>query len=1034
MFVKIKLHKLIMLVIGICVIGSVGSVSAETNIGGGGNAVTNPCSTSRPATCYNAKLGTGSGDSLVQGVRVSVVDKYGNRIPGTTSIDYVQNSGHANQISTSPYLKFFQSGKYTKNEILAGKASGASASGRYAVTHLGELPTFMNIGPNTVIEDYLKAKKVNRDYTKLKQLFMDPIGYDPKKFPANDVKTHSLLFEPLTFMRVTKYPVSGSPTITNYFGTVTEVSKMMVEDGTILWTGYFGKMLPLAIYVRDYKDPITGATQTNRAGLQSISAWVAANKSDYSTEILTSNGTAAGHFWVSELIEEEKDPCEVNPNKLPECCALPQNKNKLPECCGLEENKNKPECNPDLCTFTLDLSCPGDCDESTTGYIKDIEDWQCIFGSRTATDANIRDHFYKWGNRYCSMFCRESLTYEFPNGNMTVSAGSHFTIGDTWYYPNWGPVHFTGRSECRTTSDTGSIRWDLFEKDWAPANDTVKSRWDTYQIAIKQDAAVSSSSSSGKLDCNWTCDRYHPTYPCGTAEKPSTCGGGCAAGSYKSTTMYPASASYDGKNITPGSWCSNSRPNFDVPGKRSSYLSAVNARDTLESNLRQCNDWERGYEEFEPVIGSQYEEAVYGGHYYNLSKVLERRTQTHYFINGNSTPSIDTYKRTRSDYRYVCNTTGVPCVKGPSVGGSLMVYPTNDWIRQFTTKEYDYTLPASVYRYVLKPSGESVNQKPGAGENYVDLGYSNLPIHYSRATGSYDIFLQYTSLGPNHNFNKFIFEGAELNVNYGESLSIYTWLFENNLTWMIADCGEGGHHLSHYFGAPLIAAGRLNEFLDSGCAKQYGCKLLETRSPYRVSCPGDIVDSRHGGSSSNYKRLMQCIAEKRIVTASSEECDTKYDCKYNVRNSLMDNPNDPTLNPQGIDVVYRTISLTNPFPGKNGNGRTPGSNWNSSSLIKQYITNNRNLSNPERIYFDREPMYEINLTPVVIKEIRTHNRKQAAYNRGGYADFELNCGTGTGRECKSYFIRDVFSKYFISNRCGMSSNWNACLNSDKSKG
>ena len=124
-------------------------------------------------------------------------------------------------------------------------------------------------------------------------------------------------------------------------------------------------------------------------------------------------------------------------------------------------------------------------------------------------------------------------------------------------------------------------------------------------------------------------------------------------------------------------------------------------------------------------------------------------------------------------------------------------------------------------------------------------------------------------------------------------------------------------------------------------------------------------------------------------------------------------------------MVFRVISLTNPFPGKNGTGRTPGSNWNSDS-IQKYITRNRNLQDPERIYFDREPMYEIKLTPSVIRQIRSYNRTQTLYNHGGYADFNLDCETGTGRQCKSRFIRETFRTYFNQSRCGMSNDWNRC--------
>lgn len=1022
---KNNLYKIITMVIGIGILGSFDTVFAgDNNIGGDPTAAFSSCGAT--SVCYSATIANDQGSRVyVNGIRVSVVDSNGSRISGTHSHDYVQNGGHLSNIKDGTFK--FYSTKYTKLELLAaapGAATAKAGSGYTFLDQKWDIPLYMSAtSTNTLVKDYFNAYP-DED---LKVFFQEACGYDVNANSAN-LANHYLLIEPLTYMRVTD-KTSGNPDtykVNFYFGTVTEVAQMVRKDGYQLWsetcaggvTGHFGRMLPFSLY-----------SETSGAGLVGVQTWAEQDGEDgsvlkcASNEILTVNGVAAGHVVMTTYFEP--GPCEVNPNELPKCCYLPQNRDILPQCCGLEENKNKPECNPDLCTFTLDMSCPGDCDDDTAGYIKDIEDWSCIFESRISADPNIKDHFYKWGNRYCSVYCRESLYYEFPNSGMTVSAGSHFTIGNTWNYPNWGPIHFVGRSECRTTSDTGDIRWDLFETDWEAANNTVKSNWDTYQIAIKRtDAVAAATNKSASNDCHSTCDSWST---CGTAPNTHSC---CTSSSYKNHIKKPATVYYEGSNVTPGEWCDySSTPTFDVSGKRSTYLSSITSRDTLESNLLQCNDWERTYEEFEPVIGLQYSEAVYGGNYYNLSKSLERRTQTNYFVNGDNSASIDTYKKTDFTYKYVCNTDGVTCVKGSTVTGSKMTYPVNDWLKQFTTKEYDYTLPANIYRYVLKPSGESINNQPGAGQNYVDVGYSNLPVHYSRSTGSYDIFLQYTTFGTGHNFNKFIFEGAQVDINYGDSVAIYTWLFQNGYTYMIEDCHEGGHHLDHSFGNTLINAGRLQEFLNSGCAQQYGCYDLGG-SLHKVTCPGDNTS----GESLNYKQLMQCIATQWIATPVSRDCDTKYDCKYNVSNSIMDDPGDPGIDPEGMDVVYRTISLTNPFPGKSGGGRTPGDNWNSSSLIRQYITNNRNLQQPERIYYDREPMYEINLNPVAINRIRSYNRTQSANNRGGYADYNLDCISGTGKECKSDFIRDIFDDYFVSNRCGMSSNWNACTISDESRG
>lgn len=91
------------------------------------------------------------------------------------------------------------------------------------------------------------------------------------------------------------------------------------------------------------------------------------------------------------------------------------------------------------------------------------------------------------------------------------------------------------------------------------------------------------------------------------------------------------------------------------------------------------------------------------------------------------------------------------------------------------------------------------------------------------------------------------------------------------------------------------------------------------------------------------------------------------------------------------NIVYRTIDLNNPFPGKDGDGRTPGSNWNSTTLIENKITKTTNA-------YNETPIYKITLTPSTIKEIREYN------DNHDYLDYEnLNCNEA-GVACISSFL------------------------------
>ena len=116
-------------------------------------------------------------------------------------------------------------------------------------------------------------------------------------------------------------------------------------------------------------------------------------------------------------------------------------------------------------------------------------------------------------------------------------------------------------------------------------------------------------------------------------------------------------------------------------------------------------------------------------------------------------------------------------------------------------------------------------------------------------------------------------------------------------------------------------------------------------------------------------------------------------------------------------IVYRTIDLNNPFPGKNGNGvtgdfsnngtgRYPNSNWNYAPLVKEKILNARGVKGDE--LYKLEPLYTIILTPENMRNIKS---KTSGYNdNNNYSDFTLKClDTKNNSSCVSTFLRD--SKY-----------------------
>ena len=138
------------------------------------------------------------------------------------------------------------------------------------------------------------------------------------------------------------------------------------------------------------------------------------------------------------------------------------------------------------------------------------------------------------------------------------------------------------------------------------------------------------------------------------------------------------------------------------------------------------------------------------------------------------------------------------------------------------------------------------------------------------------------------------------------------------------------------------------------------------------------------------------------------------------------------------NIEYRVIDLKDPFPGnaaKSGSslfnsnikGRKPGSNWNSTTIVQKEILNNRGVTGDE--VYNLTPLYEFNLTPSVIKEIRKYNDKHS------YDDFTLSCKGNNKQACvaSGFDFKTKFGIVKVIEQCKGISNlgkFNSCYNND----
>lgn len=206
-----------------------------------------------------------------------------------------------------------------------------------------------------------------------------------------------------------------------------------------------------------------------------------------------------------------------------------------------------------------------------------------------------------------------------------------------------------------------------------------------------------------------------------------------------------------------------------------------------------------------------------------------------------------------------------------------------------------------------------------------------------------------------------------------------------------------------------------NKAITKSCYNDETCLKLTC---YRYTCTDD--DGCH--------ELNDCI-EKTIKDYNMSFDDAKKVCTNNNCNEKVGNSG---------NIEYRVIDLKDPFPGNaakagsssfntNIKGRKPGSNWNSTTIVKKEILNNRGVSG-DAIY-NLEPLYEFNLTPSVIKSIRNYNDEHS------YDDFTLSCKGNNKQACvaSGFDFRKNYGIVKAIEQCkGISdlSEFNSCYNND----
>lgn len=370
-----------------------------------------------------------------------------------------------------------------------------------------------------------------------------------------------------------------------------------------------------------------------------------------------------------------------------------------------------------------------------------------------------------------------------------------------------------------------------------------------------------------------------------------------------------------------------------------------------------------------------------------------------------------------------------------------------------------YSLPTNeenlLYNYVVKrnDSFKAQTSKPSSDSNYTTIGFSNLPISYNAPTNvTYELRLSNVKFGDNGGQYK----PTDYVCNYNVTKTLPTdclcppgtkytgkdlsdLMIDQKLTCSEAQeqycdtdknaCPDGSHS------SEMMKCMETKDYFT--CYDTY-CRDDDNKTKF---CPNDpsinisaclnnfdydycvktLCDSSHGGDDGDGKKY-KCKNTNGVDGEMDITSCVQVKMAQGLTESEAISACDALVCPlSGLRIIYRTISLENPFPSKLADadttnipvdlkigmfnddvrGRYPGTNWNDQKLVQNHILTVKRTSgivDGSDIY-NTEPLYRFELNTTTINKIREYNKQRV--ENGGYADFTLECRINNAKACVS---------------------------------
>lgn len=330
------------------------------------------------------------------------------------------------------------------------------------------------------------------------------------------------------------------------------------------------------------------------------------------------------------------------------------------------------------------------------------------------------------------------------------------------------------------------------------------------------------------------------------------------------------------------------------------------------------------------------------------------------------------------------------------------------FLREWTTY---YKLPNDTYKWVSKHGISHINNT-NVGTQTLEYIGPHAPIHFGE-TGKTDYTITIDKFNID-NYDKYIKNGTPIASRYETTIETYinrliglgelklkqingVWYFSDSFTNLLTNPQRKTEVLDF----------SINNFLSMDCADtdEYSCSSDNNG----IYC---IDKDTNTNSEDIYTNAFSKCIENYVKNISYDDKNFQQDLNYTCNFNAVEGKGNPNIN-----VIFRQISLNNPFPGKDGDGREVGANWGhgedytpNNNTVNSIIKNNRGVET-DKIYRELDPLYKITLTPALIKQIRQYN-KDNDYDDIG----KLKC-TADGNKCTSQFIRSTFAQHFTG--CGI---------------